>query len=120
MHLGVRAAGLGHWHLHRGGLMFGWLLNLGFAGSESGVPENLTEMFARKARQAAAIWGATYLEHPTSFIWQPETLMYRDVRTGHEVWRIRNGPLKNTGYQADIGVSPWSADGSKLAVTAYY
>ncbi|MEK6862686.1 MAG: fibronectin type III domain-containing protein, partial [Nanoarchaeota archaeon] len=87
--------------------------------STSGVVENLDEMFARKARRATATWGAQYLENPATYVWQPETLMYQDVTTGHEVWKLSDTPRLGTSYHSDIGVSPWSADGSKVAYTAY-
>jgi len=83
------------------------------------APENMDELFNRKPRRATATWGSQYLENPTTFIWQPETFMYRDVTTGHEVWKMTNTSLKSTVYQSDIGVSPWSADGKKMALTAH-
>jgi len=83
------------------------------------APENLDEMFARKTRRATATWGATYLENPTTFQWQPETLTYRDVTTGHEVWKLTNTPLLTTYLHNDIGFSPWNADGSVMAFAAW-
>ena len=60
------------------------------------VPENLDEMFARKARMADATWPVDSLEDSGNhYIWQPETLMYDDVQTGHEVWRMSNTPGSN-------------------------
>lgn len=81
--------------------------------------EKLCEMFKRKERRATAAWGAQYLEDPATYQWRPETFMYRDVNTGHEVWKLSDGPLRSTLYHNDIGVSPWNADGSKLAFTAW-
>ncbi|MEK7218277.1 MAG: hypothetical protein AAB728_02325, partial [Patescibacteria group bacterium] len=83
------------------------------------VPENLTEMFARKARRSTAVWGSQYVEDPSTYVWQPETFMYHDVTTGHEVWKMSNTPGLRTYYYTDIGVSPWSADGRKIAYTAF-
>jgi hypothetical protein len=79
-------------------------------------PEDIDEMFARKDRRATAIWGPEYLEDPNTFVWQPETFMYHDVTTGHEVWKMSNTPLLNNYYHNDIGVSPWSADGKRMAI----
>ncbi|MEK7218719.1 MAG: hypothetical protein AAB728_04610, partial [Patescibacteria group bacterium] len=45
----------------------------------------------------------------------PETFMYHDVATGHEVWKMSDTPLLTSIYHNDIGVSPWSADGKRLA-----
>lgn len=83
------------------------------------VPENLVEMFSRKARRSTATWGAEYLEDPSTYVWQAETFMYHDVTTGHEVWKVSDTPGLQTYYHEDIGVSPWSADGSKLAITGW-
>lgn len=83
------------------------------------IPENLIEMFARKDRRGTAIWGAQYLEDPNTFQWQPETFMYYDVATGHEVWKLSSTPQLSTYYFEDIGLSPWNADGSKVSFTAF-
>ena len=82
-------------------------------------PEDIDEMFARKDRRDTAIWGPEYLEDPNTFVWQPETFMYHDVTTGAEVWKMSSTPLLRTYYSNDIGVSPWNADGSKMAFTAW-
>ncbi|MCB4756104.1 MAG: hypothetical protein LHV69_03575 [Elusimicrobia bacterium] len=84
------------------------------------APENLDETFDnRKPRRPTATWGSQYLENPSTYLWQPETFMYHDIVTGHEVWKMSNTALKRTYYQMDIGVSPWSADGKKVAFTAW-
>jgi hypothetical protein len=86
------------------------------------VPENLTEMFARKDRilDNSYTYNQSLLENSSnSYIWQPETLMYKDVETGHEVWRMTNTPNLMNYYHNDIGVSPWSADGKRLAFWTY-
>ena len=83
------------------------------APTDEGIPEQLVEMFRRKARRAVAAWGAKYLEDPKTFCWQPETLMYRDIHTGHEVWKLTDTPLLVNCYHDDIGVSPWSATESE-------
>lgn len=83
------------------------------------APEGLSEMAARQDRHATATWGASHLEDGTSYQWQPETLCYHDVTYGSEVWRMSNTPDLTTYYHNDIGVSPWSADGAKMAFTAW-
>src|SRR3989344_5038715 len=85
-------------------------------GSGGNVVENLDEMFNRKERRNGSVWNATYFENSSTYIWQPETLMYKDVQTGHEVWKLSDTPLLKTVYQEDIGVSPWNADGRKLII----
>ncbi len=78
--------------------------------------ENLDAMIARKARQSSCTWGHQFLENNSNnYIWQPETLCYYDVITGHEVWRMSNTPALDNIYHDDIGVTPWSADGKRLA-----
>ncbi len=82
-------------------------------------PENLDEMCARKARMLSASWGPQYLENSSNhYIWQPETLMYYDSRTGHEVWRLSNTPGLSTFYHNDISQNVWSADGKRLAFSS--
>jgi len=85
-----------------------------------GVVENLDEMFARKARKSTASWSSSVVENSSTYIWQPETFSYHDVTTGHEVWKLSHTPGLTTYYHNDIGVSPWSADGSKMAFTAWH
>ena len=78
--------------------------------------ENLDEMMARKERMATADWGPDLMESQTnSYIWQPETLCYKDVKTGAEVWRMSNTPGIINFYHNDISVHVWSADGKRMA-----
>ena len=82
--------------------------------------ENLDEMMARRARRTTNVFPSNVLENASNYyIWQPETLEYKDIQTGHEVWKISNTPNLMTYYQNDIGVSPWSANGSKMAITSW-
>lgn len=83
-------------------------------GNALGAPENLDELIARKARLATNSWGKTYVENPTTFVWQPETMTYTDIETGSEVWRISstNG-IKNS--LPDISWAHWSADGKRFS-----
>lgn len=88
------------------------LLMLPAAGYASS--ENLDELVARKSRFATATWDKSFLENPTTLIWQPETLMYTDIETGHEVWRLSTTKeLKNS--LPDISWSHWSADGKRFS-----
>ncbi len=77
--------------------------------------ENLDEMMARKARYATNPWPTDLLEDPNNFyIWQPETLCYNDVTTGHEVWVLVHGPDIQEIYSAEHGTNAWSYDGSRI------
>jgi hypothetical protein len=83
-------------------------------------PENLDEMFTRKDRRFNATFPVNLLENASNgYIWQPETLAYQDVQTGHEVWKMSNTPNLMTYYHNDIGISPWSADGKRVAFWAW-
>ena len=95
------------------------ILFLGFhLASAQPAPENLTEMFARKARRAAAVWGPDQLEEANTFYWQAETFMYRDVTTGHEVWKLSNDPNSTDYFHNDITLNTWSANGRRMAFTS--
>jgi hypothetical protein len=50
-----------------------------------------------------------------NYTWQPETLMYKDTLTGHEVWRLSCTNNQDNIYHDDIAWPQWSADGAWLA-----
>ncbi len=80
------------------------------------VPQGLTELFARKARATGTDYSVAELEDSTNdFIWQAETVMFVDPETGHETWRMCQTPGLSSYYNNDIGLSPWSADGRRMA-----
>ena len=79
-----------------------------------GANENLDELMARKSRYATASFGANYLEDPTTYVWQPETISYTDTTTGHEVWILIHGPDQTAIYSKEYATDAWSADGSRL------
>lgn len=80
------------------------------------VPHGLTELFARKARSVGADYAVAELEDSANhFHWQPETVMFVDPQTGHETWRMCQTPGLSSYYHNDIGLSPWSADGRRMA-----
>jgi hypothetical protein len=80
-----------------------------------GDTENLDEVITRQARQSTASWSYQYLEDSNNnYIWQPETLMYSDITTGREVWRM-TGPSNVQNMLPDIGFPQWSADGKRLS-----
>ena len=82
--------------------------------------ENLDELNARKSRLSSASWGYQYLEDASDhYHWQNETVMYNDVQTGHEVWRMSTTPNIINYYHNDIGVTPWSANGKRMAFISY-
>ncbi len=78
--------------------------------------ENLDELHARKTRIATNVYPVDKLEDASNnHVWQPETLMYKDSKTGREVWKLSNTPGLLNYYNNDIGVSPWSADGKRMS-----
>jgi hypothetical protein len=85
-----------------------------FVANVFAASENLDEIATRKTRLAVNSWGKTYVENPTTLVWQPETLAYADSDTGVEVWRLSstNG-IKNS--LPDITWSHWSADGKRFS-----
>lgn len=84
-------------------------------GFTLGAPENLDEIFLRKERLSQVTWGPSLLEDiSNNYTWQPETLQYRDVITGNEVWRFSNTPNTLGGATQDISITHWSADGNRV------
>jgi len=80
------------------------------------VPAGLQSVFARRARAASAAWGPSSMENAgANYTWQPETLMYKDTLTGHEVWRLSCTNNQDNIYHDDIAWPQWSADGAWLA-----
>ena len=79
------------------------------------VSENLDELYLRKSRMATATWGKEVLESPApAYVWQPETMIYTDVKTGSEVMRFTGGKnLKNS--LPDLSFTGFSADGKRFA-----
>jgi hypothetical protein len=77
--------------------------------------ENLDEMIARKDRYATNPWPTRELEHASNhYIWQPETLTYSDVTTGHEVWVLTHAPDKQEIYAAEHAIMAWSYNGAHI------
>jgi hypothetical protein len=82
-----------------------------------GAIENLDEMARRNARLPSTTFGHQHLEDPNnSYIWQPATLCYTDVATGHEVWRLTDADIADSF--PDISWPQWSADGKWIAFTS--
>jgi len=80
--------------------------------------ENLDELEARDTRRGV---NTVYIgpdESPT-YYWQPQTMCYADIVTGHEVCRISNMPEGEFGSNSEeYGQwSSWSADGKRFAFT---
>lgn len=76
--------------------------------------ENLDEMETRKARRATNTFyhGASA---GNNLVRQPQSLMYSDTRTGHEVWVLSNNNNQANIFYTDISpANPWSADGARL------
>lgn len=79
----------------------------------------LTQLDDRRSRFAGATWSAATLENNSTYKWQPETCMFYDPDTGHECWKITSSNGKMSIYHDDIGVSPWNANGSKMAFRGF-
>ncbi|MDH4100916.1 MAG: hypothetical protein OEV28_10125, partial [Nitrospirota bacterium] len=91
------------------------------------IPENLSEMINRKDRLSIKSFPVDQLENSKDhYTWQPESLCYTDVLTGHEVWRMTSTPGLFNIYHNMMSAMPWSADGKRLAfisdrkTTAYH
>jgi len=82
--------------------------------------ESLTETEARKERRGSNTFYPG--ENGTTFVWQPQSLFYSDNTTNHEVWKMSSIPSEITQhfYHNDIGVSPWSADGNRIAFVSRF
>lgn len=88
---------------------------LTFFTTVSGAAENLDELMARQARYAINPWPTNLLENASNnYIWQPETVMYQDVTTGHEVWVLIRAPNFEEIYSTEHGSNVWSYDGSRI------
>lgn len=85
-----------------------------FTSQVWGSIEGLDQIELRKSRKATN----TYYHAETStnsWSHQPESLMYLDSRTGHEVWILSNTNNETSVYYTDISpANPWSADGARL------
>jgi len=94
----------------------GLLVFLSFQGNSFAAIENLDEVVARKNRLNDATWDIDDLENlSNNSKWQPESLMYTDVNTGHEVWKLTNTKNEDNFYHNDISWAQWSANGKWLA-----
>src|SRR5215469_11317208 len=77
-------------------------------------PENLDQIFLRKLRLLSVVWNHSILEDSSNnYFWQPETLMYKDVTTGSEVWRVTTTP-SGVNQTQDISSTHWSANGNRF------
>lgn len=76
--------------------------------------ENLGEMTARISRRGTN----TYFSGATAgnnYVRQAESLSYKDIKTGHEVWILSNTANEFNSYHGEISpANPWSADGKRL------
>lgn len=75
--------------------------------------ENLDEIEARTSRKG----NNTFYngEDGVTNVWQPQTMIYKDTSTGHEVILWSQTDNKNTLRNAtEYGWQPWSADGKRF------
>ena len=84
-------------------------------GPLQAATENLDEMIARKDRYATNPWPTTELEDAShNYVWQPETLMYSDMATGHEVWVLTHAPDREEMYSREHATMAWSYNGAHI------
>jgi len=92
-----------------------YMISFSILSSET-TKENLEEIFMRKDRQATNTFYSG--EGSSPYYWQPQTMMYKDITTNHEVWKLSNTRAGVSHiYYDDIAMQPWSADGKRLAYT---
>jgi len=101
-----------------GVLLAASVLALGAAAAE-GALQGLDEMARRAARRGRNAWPGALLERDGDYAWQPETLCYKDVKTGHEVWRMTSTPDLRSYYHNDIAMTPWSADDRRMGLQSW-
>ncbi|OGF50574.1 MAG: hypothetical protein A2231_10025 [Candidatus Firestonebacteria bacterium RIFOXYA2_FULL_40_8] len=95
--------------------MFLIVVILGINNTLFAAIENLDEVIARKARYSTNTWPANKLEDANNnYIWQPESLCYTDVTTGHEVWVLVHAPDIEQVFSREHGSNVWSFDGSRV------
>ena len=77
--------------------------------------EDLDELETRTSRKSANTFysgesaGGNYL-------WQPQTVIYQDDSTSHEVWLwTQTANIDTGGGETEYGWQPWSADGKRVA-----
>lgn len=82
--------------------------------------ENLDELEARTSRKTTNTFYSG--EDGTTYVWQPQTVIYKDTSTNHEMilWTQSDGTVLGTrwgdGWEYDW--QPWSADGKRIAFFA--
>ena len=79
--------------------------------------EDLDELEARTSRKSVNTFYNGEGSAPT-YYWQPQTMVYTDTSTGHEVMLWSQTANVNT-YRTitEYGMQPWSADGKRIAFT---
>jgi len=75
--------------------------------------ENLDELSNRIPRKLTnTFYSGESSEN--NYLWQPQTVYYTDITTGHEVWIMSQTTDKHVVSSYEYGQQPWSADGSKF------
>lgn len=77
--------------------------------------ENLDQMEIRKARKTTNQFYSGE-SGSNGYLWQPQTLCYTDITTGHEVWVMTNTDNATAYSGSEYGHQPWSADGKRFAI----
>ena len=88
------------------------------AGLSGGAElQDLDEAMVRKSRVTSSThYSGEQGEH---YFWQPETLMWADTATGHEMWRITYMPNGSDVYSKEYSTRAFSADGSIIQFFDY-
>ena len=77
--------------------------------------QNLNEMLRRTSKRVSARFHIDSIEDASNhYFWQPESFTYNDSVSGAEIWKLTSTPGKHSVIY-DIGLSPWNANGSKVA-----
>lgn len=79
--------------------------------------QDLDEVLARKARYTTNTHYSG--ESGPYYYWQPETLMWRDTTTDHEVWRVVCIPGGGDIISKEYSTRGFSGDGSRLGFFDY-
>ena len=84
--------------------------------SQALAHEDLDELEARRSRKRVNTFYSG--EDAASHVWQPQTVIYKDTSTHHEVWVWGSLDDSSTnggqGAYPEYGWQPWSADGKRM------
>ncbi len=96
------------------GMFLTFCVSLGFEHSVSSF-ENLDELETRVSRKEINTFYSGE-SSDNNYLWQPQTVCYTDIITGHEVWVMTSTDDKNSLSGHEYGHQPWSADGKYFSI----